>query len=131
MPALRAELDELVAAARADLADGESLADRAHQIAREALDVLGAIVNLDGDQASRDAAASELEAALSLVVERLLAENPFVKRAAKAALPFLVPNLVDELADYAGSVDEWLEENVLPILARWEETIHRARVAIA
>lgn len=131
MPALRSELTDLVAAAKAELADGESLADRAHAIAREAIDVIGAIVNIDGDPATIDQASGEIEAALGLVVDRLLADNPFIRRAVKTALPLAVPNLVDELANYAGSVDDWLEENVLPILARWEETIHRARVAIA
>lgn len=130
MANFRQELDELVNAVTAEVAPGGSIADKGHRIAREAFDVIGKIVDIDDDDATRDEATAEIEAAAGLIVDRLLADNRLLRRAAKAALPFAMPGVVDSIAAYAGTAEEWIADNVAPALARWEETIHRARVAL-
>lgn len=101
-----------------------------HKVIRESFDVVGRVVNLN-EGTNLDELSTGLEAVFSGIVDKALADNPFMRRGAKMAIPVLVPTLVEAASQYTGTADDFVDEHVLPVLARWEKTIHSMIVALS
>lgn len=120
---LRQELQEFVNEVSGKLHPDEPLNVQIHHAVREFFDVVGVCLqaNANVDQLSNEA----VEAARQLIPK--LNIGPVAKRIADAAASFVIPPIVEQLAQYTGRGQEFLSEHVLPRLDLWIETLQDVR----
>ena len=130
MATFRQEIQELVDEITGDAHPEESLAARAHHIARELFDVVGKVVNLDDDPAAIAEAKAELSDAAALVAGKLLADRPLIRMVVMSGLPSAIDPAVDLIVQYTGTAEQFVDEHIVPRLTEWEATVHRIRVSL-
>ena len=131
MGTFREEIQEFVEAATLPVTDTNSLPDRIHRVVREGFDVVGKVLNVNNDPAALLEARTEISAAIQLIVGKLLADKPVYRRIATSLLPFVVDPIIDQMLKFTGTADEFADSYVVPALTRWEDSLHRARLAIS
>lgn len=102
-----------------------NLAFESYQVAVEWTDVVAAVV-ASFDDVNREADAARVKTELTRAIQELQAriELPFW---AAGVLPLLGPMLVDQLAAFSGSVEEFKRQRLLPFFQNVEEFGRRSR----
>lgn len=124
--ALRAEIQQLVDEISGALHPGEPWNLHAHHIAREAFDVVGALLNAG---ANVDELANEAVEAARLLIPKLNL-GAVARRIADTAVAWVIPPLVEQLATFAGPAREFTETQVVPRLDEWIATLQDVRAAL-
>lgn len=117
--ALRTELQEFVDEVTGKLHPGEPLNVHLHHCAREFFDVVGLAINAE---ANVDELANEAVAAASAVLAKLNL-GVVARRIASSALPWVIPPLVEQLAQFSGTAQEFVDAHVVPRLELWIDTL--------
>lgn len=124
---LRQEIQEFVDELTRQLNPGEPWNVHAHTIVREGVDVIGELLaaGANVDELSNEAVA----AAMQLLVKLNLGVIP--RRVATTAIPWIVPPIVEQLAGYSGTAQEFVDAQILPRLDEWIVTLTDVRTALA
>jgi hypothetical protein len=124
---LSAEISEFVAEVTGRMHPDESWNVQLHHAVREGFDIVGALLDAgnDVDELSNEAVA----AAAAILAKANL--GPVAKRIANSALPWILPPLVEQLAAYAGTAQEFVDAHVIPRLDRLIETLIDVRSDLA
>lgn len=109
--------------------DKSDLMGSAVRITREGMDVIGKLAQIDDDPAVLNEFADAVTDVVSAFVGDALQGRPFMRNSAKAAIPFVVPALVQEAAKYVGKTDAFVDAHVLPFFSGMEQIGHDGRVA--
>lgn len=124
---LRAEIQEVVDKYQDARADGVFTPEEIHGLARDVFDVIHVMLRLNESAISRDELSDEIENALSQIVDAKFSGRPIVRSIAHSFVSQAADQIVDIVADYSGTAQEFWAEKIEPYAARWEETIHRLR----
>jgi len=124
---LRQEIQDVVDRWTEARADGELSPEEIHSITRDVLDVLKEILSIDASSNARNELADEFENAIERIVAVNFANRPIVRAVISSFIDTAADKIVDAVADYTGTAEDFWLEYVDPVLARWEATIHKAR----
>jgi len=124
---LRKEFDELRQEILGETHAGEPWTLRVHHVVREASDVV-AIVLKGIDDENKEEDVEMLKAELIALVTILAASfkvrrQPLVNIIISSAIPSIVNWLVDSLAAYGGTVDDWIAKELHPRVHEWALTL--------
>ncbi len=117
--ALSHEFQQFIDEATGKAHPGESLRLQIHHTVREGFDVIGLALNAGTNV---DELSNEAVTAAQLLVNKLNI-GTIGKRIASAALPLVIPALVDQMASYAGTAKEFVDAKVLPLLDEVIDTL--------
>lgn len=111
--------------------DPTHLGQSLRRMVDEGFDVVGKIINLDDDPANLSELADSISDAAQEFVDKALKGKPFARNGAKLGISMVAPSLVQEAAKYTGTVEQFWDEKVEPVLREVEETIHGIRLDMA
>lgn len=133
MVTFRTEIQQLIDSITVGL-PGESWADRGERVLGEAFDVVGRSLRaIDEENKVADLAElqTELEAAALVAAGRLMADRPFIARALKMAMPFIVEAGIDWVATNSGPPVQFARERLAPWFTRARRIAERGEQAFA
>jgi hypothetical protein len=127
MPNIEQELQEFVDEVTGKYHPDEPWQAHVHHMVREGIDVVGHLLqaNENVDELS-DAATN----AATKIVQKL-DMRPMVKRMVLMAIPGVMPGIVEQLAAYAGTAQQFVDAEIIPRLDEWINTLVDVRQAIA
>lgn len=109
--------------------DKTDIMGSAVRITRETIDVIGKLNQIDNDPAVLNEFSDAVTDVVTKFVGDALQGRPFIRNSAKAAIPFVVPALVQEGSEYVGRADAFIDLKVVPFFASLEQIGHDGRVA--
>jgi hypothetical protein len=124
---LSAEISEFVTEVTGKMHPDEPWNVQLHHVVREGFDIVGVLLDAGNDV---DELSNEAVAAASAILAKANL-GPVAKRIANSALPWILPPLVEQLAAYAGTAQEFVDTHVIPRLDRLIETLIDVRSDLA
>ncbi len=124
--ALRTEIEEFIAEVTGKLHPDEPWNVHLHHIVREGFDVLGVCLNAD---ANVEELSNEAVAAAAAVLAKANL-GPVIRRVASSALPWVIPPLVEQMAAFSGTAQEFVDAHVIPRLDEWIVTLTDVRASL-
>lgn len=125
--ALSTEFQEFVDEVTGRAHPDEPLRVQVHHSIREGFDLVGLALNAGKNV---DELSNEAVAAAQLILAKLNL-GTIAKRLASAAMPLVIPALVDQMANYAGTAKEFVDAKVLPELDEVINTLVDVRADLA
>lgn len=125
--ALAKELQQFVDEATGKAHPGESVRLQIHHTIREAFDVVEVLLSAG---ANVDELSNEAVTALQMVIGKLNL-GTIGKRIAAASLPLVVPAVVEQMAAYSGTAQEFVTAKILPPLDEVIDTLVDVRGDLA
>jgi hypothetical protein len=125
--ALSKEFQEFLDEATGKAHPGESLRLQIHHTIREGFDVVEIALQAG---ANVDELSNEAVTAAQLLVNKLNL-GTIAKRITSAALPLLLPALIEQMASFAGPAKAFVDEKVLPLLDEVIDTLVDVRGDLA
>lgn len=122
---LSKEVQELIDHWNEARSDGEWTGEEIHTAVREGFDVFHTMLDLDDSKESRDALADQLQILITRLAAEQLDGRPFIRVIALTFIDEAADRIIEAIAEYTGTAEDFWQGEVVPILVRWRDTLGR------